>query len=116
MCKTREGTVSGAPTEHFGSTRVMQAALSSTQSREQDTPPTQSRPPSLLRFGFRNGWPPRVLGAENVRHVERYSSLKYFKLKDQRNSLKAALAHPEVPALLEGRWEVLGCALVHERA
>lgn len=63
----------------------------------------------------RAGWPPRVVGARNVRRSETVSSSTHFTVQDQRRCLQVALAHPDLADLLHGRWEVLGCNLVSER-
>lgn len=61
------------------------------------------------------GWPPRIAGATNSRSVESVSSESHSTVIDRRHSVQVALAHPEVRDHLVGRWEVLGCDLVHER-
>ena len=80
---------------------------------------TAAHPPDAARatdrINIKAGWPPRILGDTDVRSAGSVSSSRHFTLHDQRLSLNVALAHPDVPDLLLGRWEVLGCNLVCER-
>jgi hypothetical protein len=77
----------------------------------------ERKPPfDINQIDIAAGWPPRIQGGTDVRASEVFSSRSHFTVRDQRASLQAALDHPEVDHLLEGRWEVLGCHLVHERA
>jgi hypothetical protein len=97
--------------------RAVEAGLSWTPTQE--SPASEARVPDTVhridQIHVKGGWPPRVLGATDVRQADSVSSRRYFTLHDQRLSLEAALAHPDVPDLLHGRWEVLGCDLVCER-
>jgi hypothetical protein len=68
------------------------------------------------RIDIARGWPPQILGAVQGDMVSSGSSSMHFTARDQRRSLEAALANPEVRAFLDGRWEVLGCGLVGSRA
>jgi hypothetical protein len=87
---------------------AFQAGVSWKPRRERAEP--KARAPHTVK-----GWPPLALGATDIRQIDTVSSGRYFSFLDQRISLQAALAHPDVQDLLHGRWEVLGCDLVCER-
>lgn len=79
-------------------------------------PARKSEPHPSDRIDINAGWPPRRLGMTDVRMLAGASSSRHFTLDDRRASVQAALAHPDVPDLLQGRWEVLACNLVCEKS
>jgi hypothetical protein len=62
------------------------------------------------------GWPPRILNSTAVHGGLIIASTRYCTVEDRRQLLQKALADADVAEFLTGRWEVLGCHIVAERA
>ena len=70
---------------------------------------------ALDAIALNAGWPPRVEGIEAVTRFDPDPPAKPFTIETEEAFLRTALAHPDVQALLEGRWEHLGTYLSSPR-
>ena len=75
--------------------------------------PTESVP--LDAIALNAGWPPRVEGIEAVTRIEPDPPANPFTIETEAAFLRVALSHPDVQALLQGRWEHFGTYLSSPR-
>lgn len=69
----------------------------------------------LSRYDAAAGWPPKVAGCKDVASFAPKRWQAPFPPRLQRQYVDAALGHPDVRSLLQGRWELLGCHLVDHK-
>ena len=61
------------------------------------------------------GWPPRLRAAVSDAPVRLVTMRARAGARAHQGAAQVALAHPDLPPPLLGRWQVLGCDLVRER-
>ena len=70
---------------------------------------------SLDAIALNAGWPPRVEGIEAITRIDPDPPAKPFTMESEEAFLRTALSHPDVQALLQGRWEHFGTYLSSPR-